>query len=103
MREVPADFFVDIVSQNNFLTQTLRVFFDNVSNCEKADVKLKRKCEQLKQYVTEKFQWNFEDEPEDEAPVIVYLDDDLWLHKTNTTFMFALLNWHSVPWDGIPN
>jgi len=77
MREVPADFFVDIVSQNNFLTQTLRVFFDNVSNCEKADVKLKRKCEQLKQYVTEKFQWDFEDEPEDEAPVIVYLDDDL--------------------------
>nr|CAG4642706.1 EOG090X0AVR [Evadne anonyx] len=75
MREVPGDFFVDIVSQNNFLTQTLRVFFDNVSNCEKADVKLKKKCEQLKHYVTDKFQWDFEDEPEDEAPVIVYSED----------------------------
>ena len=78
MREVPADFFVDIVSQNNFLTQTLRVFFDNVSSCEKADMKLKKKCGQLKQYVTEKFQWDFEDEPDDEAPVIVDLSEIAW-------------------------
>lgn len=77
MREVPGDFFVDIVSQNNFLTQTLRVFFDNVSNCEKGNIKLKKKCEQLKHYVTEKFQWDFEDEPEDEAPVVVYIPENV--------------------------
>ena len=76
MREVPADFFVDIVSRNNFLTQTLRVFFDNIGNCENGNIKLKKKCQQLKQYVTQKFQWDFEDEPDDEAPVIVELAED---------------------------
>ena len=74
MQEVPADFFVDIVSQNNFLTQTLKTFFGNVLNNDSVDKQLKKRCQQLKQYVTQKFQWDFDDdEPDDEAPVIVEL------------------------------
>ena len=50
MREVPADCFADIVSQNSFLTQLNSAqYFDNVSSCDKTDVKLKKKN------VTEKF------------------------------------------------
>lgn len=72
MQEIPADFFVDIVSQNNFLTQSLQVLFGNVlGNDHLINKQLKRRCLQLKQYVTERFKWDFDAELDDEAPVIV--------------------------------
>nr|CAG4643412.1 EOG090X0AVR [Ilyocryptus agilis] len=60
MQEVPKDFFVDIVSQNNFLTQTLTIFFGNVLGNEQVDQRLRRRCQQLQQYLTQRFQWDFE-------------------------------------------
>ena len=71
MQEIPADFFVDIISQNNFLTQTLKIFFENILENDKVDKKLKKRCNQLKQYVTQTFRWNFDAEQDDEAPVVV--------------------------------
>lgn len=72
MQEIPADFFVDIVSQNNFLTQSLGVLFGNILGNDLLENRLlKRRCLQLKQYVTERFRWDFDAELDDEAPVVV--------------------------------
>lgn len=71
MQEVPSDMFVDIVSSENFLIQTLRVLFDNVLENEEVDIQLKRRTLHLKQFVTQRFQWDFDVEPDDEAPVVV--------------------------------
>ena len=85
MKEVPSDFFIDIISSENFLLQTLRVFFDNVLNNEKVDAQLRRRCSQFKEYVTQTFQWVFDVEPEDEAPVYVESTDvtELWIAVLN--------------------
>lgn len=71
MKEVPSDFFIDIISSENFLVRTLRIFFDNVLNNSIIDEQLRKRCTQFKGYVTERFQWDFDNEPEDEAPVYV--------------------------------
>ncbi|KAM9057136.1 protein AAR2 homolog isoform 1-T2 [Megaptera novaeangliae] len=72
--EIPADFFVDIVSQDNFLTSTLQVFFS--SACSVAvDATLRQKAEKFQAHLTKKFQWDFEAEPEDCAPVVVVLPE----------------------------
>ncbi|KAI9553869.1 hypothetical protein GHT06_019139 [Daphnia sinensis] len=71
MQEVPTDFFIDIISSENFLVKTLRVLFANVLENSGADPQLKRRTLQLKQFVTQRFQWDFETEPDDEAPVVV--------------------------------
>ncbi|XP_026359209.2 protein AAR2 homolog isoform X1 [Ursus arctos] len=72
--EIPADFFVDIVSQNNFLTSTLQVFFS--SACSVAvDATLRQKAEKFQAHLTKKFRWDFEAEPEDCAPVVVELPE----------------------------
>ncbi|KFV70909.1 Protein AAR2, partial [Dryobates pubescens] len=72
LNEIPADFFVDIVSQDNFLTSTLQVFFS--CTCSGAvDRALRTKAEKFKAHLTKKFQWDFEAEPEDCAPVVVEL------------------------------
>ncbi|XP_029773984.1 protein AAR2 homolog isoform X2 [Suricata suricatta] len=52
--EIPADFFVDIVSQNNFLTSTLQVFFS--SACSVAvDATLRQKAAKFQAHLTKKF------------------------------------------------
>nr|CAG4647292.1 EOG090X0AVR [Megafenestra aurita] len=71
IKEVPSDMFVDIVSCENFLTQSLRVLFENVLGNESMNVNLRKRTLKLKQYVTEKFQWDFDCEPYDEAPVVM--------------------------------
>nr|CAG4650381.1 EOG090X0AVR [Sida crystallina] len=76
MQEVPADFFVDIVSQDNFLTQTLRVFFGNVLENDQLDQRLRKRTLQLQQYLTHRFQWDFSTDLEDDCPVVVELDED---------------------------
>ncbi|XP_009872291.1 PREDICTED: protein AAR2 homolog, partial [Apaloderma vittatum] len=74
LSEIPADFFVDIVSQDNFLTSTLQVFFS--CTCSAAvDGTLRRKAEKFKAHLTKKFKWDFEAEPDDCAPVVVELPE----------------------------
>ncbi|XP_028926819.1 protein AAR2 homolog [Ornithorhynchus anatinus] len=74
LNEVPPDFFVDIVSQDNFLTTTLQVFFSYIGS-PTVDRALRRKAEKFKVHLTKKFKWDFEEEPEDCAPVVVELPE----------------------------
>ncbi|KAM6404602.1 protein AAR2 homolog [Rhynochetos jubatus] len=76
LSEIPADFFVDIVSQDNFLTSTLQVFFS--CTCSAAvDGTLRKKAEKFKAHLTKKFKWDFEAEPDDCAPVVVELPEGM--------------------------
>lgn len=74
--EIPADFFVDIVSQDNFLTSTLQVFFSSARSAA-VDATLRQKAERFQAHLTKKFRWDFEAEPEDCAPVVVELPDGM--------------------------
>lgn len=70
IREIPEDFFVDIVSQNNFLTVTLQEFFSNLESQE-VDAVLRSRGLKFRQHLTEKFSWDFTSEPDDYAPMVV--------------------------------
>lgn len=72
LKEIPEDFFVDIVSSNNFLTNTLHEFFSNVKHSSASDA-LKKRTEEFCKNLTKKFNWDFESEPDDLAPVVVDL------------------------------
>ncbi|KAK2512246.1 Aar2 [Columba livia] len=72
--EIPADFFVDIISQDNFLTSTLQVFFSYTCSAA-VDGALRKKAEKFKAHLTKKFKWDFEAEPDDCAPVVVELPE----------------------------
>ncbi|NXC51370.1 AAR2 protein, partial [Penelope pileata] len=75
LSEIPSDFFVDIVSQDNFLTSTLQVFFSYT--CNAADRVLRKKAEKFKAHLTKKFKWDFDAEPDDCAPVVVELPEGM--------------------------
>ncbi|XP_066279662.1 protein AAR2 homolog isoform X1 [Branchiostoma lanceolatum] len=75
LREIPEDFFVDIVSCNNFLTTTLQVFFYNLANSDAASRQLKKRGNQFKDHLTKIFRWDFETEQDDDAPVVVQLGE----------------------------
>ncbi|CAG0912816.1 unnamed protein product [Notodromas monacha] len=68
---VPQDFFADIVSNNNFLIDALRKFFPNVEE-EGSDALVKR-AKKFKEHLQDKFEWDFEEENEDDQPVVVDL------------------------------
>ncbi|OCT57762.1 AAR2 splicing factor L homeolog isoform X1 [Xenopus laevis] len=72
LAQVPTDFFVDIVSQNNFLTSTLQVLFSFLCS-PNANPSLRKKAIRFRAHLTKKFQWDFEEEPDDCAPLIVDL------------------------------
>ncbi|XP_029115788.1 protein AAR2 homolog [Scleropages formosus] len=72
--EIPPDFFVDIVSQNNFLTSTLQDFFQFATG-PGVDATLRKRAEKFKAHLTKKFRWDFEMELDDCAPVIVELPE----------------------------
>ncbi|KAJ8016061.1 hypothetical protein DPEC_G00003230 [Dallia pectoralis] len=76
--EIPPDFFVDIVSQDNFLTSTLQDFFQFASGPE-VDGTLRKRAEKFKAHLTKKFHWDFEADPDDCEPVVVKLPDDVTL------------------------
>jgi len=68
--EIPPDFFVDIVTHNNFLVSTLTQLFSNIQqSC--FDDELQKKAKQFRKYLTKKYRWKFNEEPEDWAPVVV--------------------------------
>ncbi|KHN72383.1 Protein AAR2 -like protein [Toxocara canis] len=64
LKECPKDFFVDIVSRDNFLTTVLSRLFANIEDSESADASLKEKSEKFKNFLTKRFRWNF-DNPEE--------------------------------------
>ncbi|XP_013415495.2 protein AAR2 homolog [Lingula anatina] len=68
--EIPEDFFVDIVSSNNFLTATLQIFFSNLEGTDPGS-DLRKRGLKFREHLTKKFKWDFMSEPDDEAPVIV--------------------------------
>jgi A1 cistron-splicing factor AAR2 len=71
---VPQDFFADIVSNNNFLVDSLRRFFPNVADSGKGDDDpLIKRAKKFKEHLQDKFEWDFDEEPEDEMPVVVDL------------------------------
>ncbi|XP_067942188.1 protein AAR2 homolog [Watersipora subatra] len=70
MKEIPEDFFVDIVSSDNFLTHTLHSLFTNMQNSD-ASSDLKTRAAKFSKNLTKQFGWCFEEEPDDCAPVIV--------------------------------
>ncbi|XP_056305937.1 protein AAR2 homolog [Danio aesculapii] len=72
--EIPPDFFVDIVSQSNFLTSTLQDFFQFASS-PGVDSTLRKRAEKFKVHLTKKFRWDFDADLEDCAPVVVELPD----------------------------
>ena len=73
IREIPEDFFVDIVSRSNFLTSTLQQFFSILENGNVDDT-LRKRGLKFRDHLTEKFKWDFTSDPEEDAPVVVETD-----------------------------
>ncbi|RWS15254.1 protein AAR2-like protein [Dinothrombium tinctorium] len=71
LEEAPSDLFVDIVDKDNVLTRNLYEFFSNIELREAIDENLRKRAQKFKRYLTNKFKWDFDTEPEDEAPVVV--------------------------------
>ncbi|MGH0153723.1 UNVERIFIED_CONTAM: hypothetical protein FKN15_025431 [Acipenser sinensis] len=76
--EIPPDFFVDIVSKDNFLTSTLQEFFSFAAGPD-VDATLRKRAEKFKSHLTKKFRWDFEPDPEECAPVVVELPEGVTL------------------------
>ena len=74
LKEVPQDFFVDIVSSQNFLTVILHRFFQNVVSSSDAPESLKRRATKFQKHVTEHFKWDFDTEAIEDQPVVVELE-----------------------------
>ncbi|RNA16957.1 AAR2 -like protein [Brachionus plicatilis] len=77
LKEMPEDFFTDIITSNNFLTVNLHNFFDNVKSVADESIdgneqitRLSGKCANFKKYLKEKFGFDFEEEPDEYAPVV---------------------------------
>ena len=74
LKECPTDFFIDIVSRDNFLTTTLSMLFANIrglylhlsevlnffTDSDAASPELKKKSLQFKTYLSKTFKWDFE-------------------------------------------
>jgi len=70
--EIPSDFFVDIVTRNNFLTSTLQTFFSTLEDLEdQISPQVLERGRKFKAHLTKKFKWDFDVEPDDCAPVVV--------------------------------
>ena len=70
INEIPQDFFVDIVTSNNFLVTTLTVLFSSIEqSC--LDEQLQARAKQFRKFLTKKFKWKFNSVPDDWAPVVV--------------------------------
>lgn len=73
LRETPEDFFVDIVSRNNFLTTTLKIFFENLVEEDGLDGELVSRGAKFQNHLTKYFSWDFSYDEED-APVVVEME-----------------------------
>jgi A1 cistron-splicing factor AAR2 len=74
MVEIPEDFFVDIISQHNFLVRALTNFFENIKETKEVSADLKQKAQRFENCVSKKFGWCFADEADEEnLPVVVQM------------------------------
>lgn len=77
LEEIPEDFLVDIVANNNIIYRSLRELFANFEILKnQVDGGLYCKAERFKEKLTLKFGWDFtnlEAEEDDDAPVVVEL------------------------------
>ncbi|XP_075249864.1 protein AAR2 homolog [Convolutriloba macropyga] len=71
LQQIPSDFFVDILSANNFLVSVLHVLFTNVQSTHNVDEELQARCDKFRKYLTSKFGWDFMSEPTEWSPTIV--------------------------------
>ena len=70
VQEIPEDFFVDIVSRDNFLSGTLSKFFENLE-VSLAPQELKKRGQRFQAHLEKRFQWTFSSESDEYAPVVV--------------------------------
>lgn len=70
---MPDDFFVDIVSSNNFLVSVLSQFFANINSNDSIDSKLKQRAVKFQTNLSKKFNWDFTQDLDDDQPVVVDL------------------------------
>ena len=70
IKEIPSDFFVDIVTSNNFLVATLHELFQNLES-DGVSEKLAKRGRSFQKHLTNKFNWDFMSEPDEFAPVVV--------------------------------
>uniref|UniRef100_A0A673J7F2 Protein AAR2 homolog n=1 Tax=Sinocyclocheilus rhinocerous TaxID=307959 RepID=A0A673J7F2_9TELE len=66
--EIPPHFFVDIVSQNDFLPSTLQF-----ASSPGVDSTLRKRAEQFQVHLTKRFRWDFDADLDECAPVLVEL------------------------------
>jgi len=71
--ETPQDFFVDIVSRNNFLTDALRSLFENIESADDRAFSVKTRSKRFRAHLERKFSWDFGAETGEYAPVVVDL------------------------------
>lgn len=72
LREIPEDFFVDIVTQNNFLVASLGRFFASLRSGD-ASVELKKRGQMFRENLEKRFHWSFSEADDEDAPVVVAL------------------------------
>jgi A1 cistron-splicing factor AAR2 len=71
LQEIPSDFFIDIVTKDNFLTITLQTFFSNLEQSKTADRSLVKRGLQFRENLSKKYNWDFSADPLDSEPTIV--------------------------------
>lgn len=69
INEISVDFFVDIVSSNNFLVANLTTLFQSIAECE--DAEMLDISSKFRKHLKKKYKWTFYQEPEDCLPVVV--------------------------------
>eukprot|EP00043_Microstomoeca_roanoka_P003494 m.44128 g.44128 ORF g.44128 m.44128 type:complete len:170 (+) comp12084_c0_seq3:872-1381(+) len=79
MEQTPPDFFVDIVTSNNFLVQALQSLFLRIREADGARPDVRAEAEKLKTKLTAHFGWSFEsgedDEDDEDGPTVVHMDE----------------------------
>lgn len=73
MEEIPQDYFADITAQHNFLVHTFQRFFDNFADPSGMSGELVKKVSLLKHHLLHLFECDFEEENEEDMPVVVEL------------------------------
>ncbi len=73
IKEVPQDFFTDIVSSSNFLISTLHTLFANLDT-EDTDTVLRQRALKFRDHLHNKFKWDFTLDAEEDEPVVVDLN-----------------------------
>ena len=75
LKEMPDDFFVDVISKENFLTVNLHNLFENIRDAclldESTLKSLNEKNNKFKNYLQQRFSFDFDSCPDEYQPVVV--------------------------------